>query len=387
MAVQDIPKPHDPKMEVPKPTPSLLGDMNEILVGYYTKPGPPNDPFKYFDTKGGDPRQAFETIGKKLPIEYYVHERERAKKMVEAFMDFAYKNGFSQGKESRNVKAVYWTAAKGSIEKASGMKAPSQGKGKNPTDILVEFNVPNGTSFLGNSAKSTKQAEGGIPFANPGIGTIGTELFGSSSELENIVKATEREMVRNAAMKKILPKNWMQLTNGGSGTKKKWQKANPAVNEIIKRDWGLLAISRVRDKVFDKIVGEDWDDITPWLIDFVGGTYLGPKFVKVTGRGTGPYSAALEEPEKNKKTNAIKKPYLWLETGGQTSIKFFDCETEKNVFNLRFKYESQPFSSNMKASGDSVGRETGYFESVSEDSKESAVKVGPKTKKRKCTRG
>ena len=387
MADQDIHKPHDPKMEVPKPTPSLLGDMNEILVGYYTKPGPPKDPFKFFDKKGGDPREAFETIGKKLPVEFYVHERERAKKMVEAFMDFAHKNGYSRGKTPKDVKAVYWTAAIGSIERASGMKAPSQGKGKNPTDILVEFNCSHGRSFLGNSAKSTKQAEGGIPFANPGIGTMGKELFGNNSALENIVKKTEREMVGNAAMKKMLPKDWTQLTNGASGTKKKWQKANPAVNEIIKRDWGLLAISRVRDKVFDKIVGEEWEDITPWLVDFVGGTYLGPKFVKVTGRGTGPYSAALEEPEKNKKTNAIKKPFLWLETGGQTSIKFFDSETGKNVFNLRFKYESQPFSSNMKASGDSVGKEQAYFESISEDPKENKVKTSSKPKKRKHTCG
>lgn len=384
MAAPDIPKPHDPSKEAAKPTQSLLGDMNEILVGYYTKPGPPNNPFMHFDSKGGNPREDFERIGKQLPMEFYIHERERAKKMVEAFMDFAYKNGYANSRNADSVKAVYWTAALGSIERASGMKAPSQGKGKNPTDVLVEFKTTKGRSFLGNSAKSTKQAEAGIPFANPGIGTMGSELFGSANALSSLIDKTEKEMVRDAAMKKVLPSNWSSMTGAA---KKKWQKANPAVNEIITKEWGLLAISRVRDKMFDKIVNEDWETITPWLVDFVGGTYLGPKFVKVTGRGTGPYSAALEEPEKNKKTNAIKKPFLWLETGGATSIKFYDSETGKNVFNLRFKFADRAFSSSVKASGDSVGREVGYFESISENKQEPKVKGKRTPKRRKKTNG
>ena len=54
MAVRDIPKPYEPKMEVANPPPSLLGDMNELLVGYYTKPGPANDPFKHLKNEGFD---------------------------------------------------------------------------------------------------------------------------------------------------------------------------------------------------------------------------------------------------------------------------------------------------------------------------------------------
>ena len=380
--VRDIPKPHDPKIKT-GPSSSLQGDINEILVGYYTKPGPPNDPFKYFSNKGADPRADFDQKAKKLPLDLYIHEQERAKKMVEAFMDYAYRNKYATSTDPRSVKAVYWTASDGMIEKASGMKAPSKGKGKNPTDILVEFNSQNGRSFLGNSAKSTKQAASGIPFANPGIGPLSSELFGNSSHLTNIVGKMERKMISDPKFRGILPKTWMSMTNQ---VKKKWQKENEAANVMIKEHYGGPTLGAVRDAVMNKMLSMPWEELTPWLVDFVGGDYMGPQFVKVTGRGLGPYTAALEVPENNKKTIGVRKSHVLLEPMGNTSIRVYDLDG-KEIFGIRMKYESQPFSSAIKISGDSVGKEAGYFESISEDPKEAKVKKPTSSGRKRKTKG
>ena len=383
MAVQDIPKPHDPKIQTKTSgVSSLLGDINEILVGYYTKPGPSNDPFKYFSNKGANPRDDFDKKSKLIPLDLYIHEQERAKKMVDAFMDYAHRNGYSKGKSPKDVKAVYWTAADGMIEKASGIRAPSKGKGKNPTDVLIEFDCAHGRSFLGNSAKSTKQSDSGIPFANPGVGTLSSELFGNPNHLPNIVKKMELKMIADKKFKTILPPIWSAMPNT---EKKKWQKSNQAANDMIKEFYGGPTLGAVRDAVMNKMLHMEWGDLTEWLVDFVGGTYLGPQFVKVTGRGLGPYSAALEVPEKNKKTIAVRKSNIFLEPMGNTSIRVYSLEG-KEIFGIRMKYENQPFSSAIKISGDSVGKEKGYFETISEDPKEPKMKMPSKVgaKKRTC---
>ena len=370
MVVHDIPKPSDPNVKTGGSS-NTKGNINEILVGYYTKPGPLSDPFMYFDKRGADPRPEFYKKAKELEPDLYIHEQERAKKMVEAFMDYAYANGYSKGKTAASVESVYWTAADGMIERASGIKAPSKGKGKNPTDILVEFKSTSGRMFLGNSAKSTKQAAAGIPFANPGIGTLSKELFGSSMYLPTIITKMEAKMMGDRKFKTILPKNWSSMSNV---VKKKWQKDNKDANDLIKEHYGGPTLGAVRDAVMNKMLAMPWESLSPWLIDFVGGEYYGPQFVKLTGRGTGPYSAALEVPENNKKTIAMGKSYVLLDAMGNTTIRVFDMDS-KPVFNIRMKYESQPFSSAIKVSGDSVGKDAGYFEQISDDASVGNIKT------------
>ena len=68
------------------------------------------------------------------------------------------------------VKNVYWTARPGfSFRNVVGVDVDQR---KNPTDVLVEFNLG---GFLGLSAKSTS-GKGDIGFKNPGVGTVDSDL-------------------------------------------------------------------------------------------------------------------------------------------------------------------------------------------------------------------
>ena len=394
-----IPKPTDKNKEKKNPGSDERGKVNEILLGYYLKPPTGNDPFYHFNNKAANPRSEFDKVAKLLPYSFYEHEDERARLQAAAFRNWAAKNGYAKSANASDVedKGVYWTAGPGQIAKAMGLPLdaiPSSGVGRNPTDILVKFKGGHGNSFLGNSAKSTGAADKDPPFYNFGLGDL-EKKFGKG--YFKVVKDKETAMIKK--MKAFLPKDWLTMTQS---QKENWYReiektakgSGPtaaAAKELRQQmaDLGLKAIKGCRDKLMNDLIQGDWGTVCLWLEDFVSASYKGPQYIKVTGRGTSPYSVALEVPEKNKKVLAVRKDYVELQEAGQVAFGVYDKDTGVNVFSIRFKWASRPFSSSMKGSGDSAGIAESYnAQTISDNSTVARVKGKvPNRKKHKSSCG
>jgi hypothetical protein len=394
-----IPKPTDQSKEKTKPSSDARGKVNEILLGYHLKPPAGNNPFSNFNNKAANPKLEFDKNAKLLPMEFYKHEDEKARLQAAAFRNWAVKNGYATSANPSAIEnqGIYWTAGKGQIAKAMGLSTdaiPSSGVGRNPTDVLVKFKGGHGHSFLGNSAKSTGAAEKDVPFYNFGLGDL-EKKFGKG--YFKVVENGEAAMIKKVGG--LLPKDWnrmsqaqkedwyrvLEKTRKGSG--RTAEAAQALKDEMY--DIGLKTIAGCRDRLMKDLIHGDWTTVCLWLEDFVSASYLGPQYIKVTGRGMSPYSVALEVPEKSKKVMAVRKDYVELLEMGQVAISVYDKDTAVNVFNIRFKWASRPFSSSMKGSGDSTGKAESYImQTISDNPQVSKVKgTSPNKMKHKSSCG
>jgi hypothetical protein len=467
------------------------------LFGYFLKPGPKDEPFKHFKQFSGNKvgttksaskeiQVAFERYAKAIKPVAYINEMGRAQAMADAFLDWAFHNGFAHSKKASDIGAIFWTAQSETMiqnvwkENAKNAKnftsVPTGGMGLNPTDVLVEFKCGKTDCFLGMSAKSTKKyAE--IPFTNPGIGTIADQLWSGSgmAVLDDTIDKGERSMVNSSKFGKVLDafvkvnypnSGWMQLTNkqkdnvykhidsgpghkeagkkkrkyptGGSNKERsarenkafqllyknfkgsintKGNKGNIKIAdasgsysylfyEAIKIKYGLPTIGKVRSAIMNRISDLDGDTIGSqigwqgFFMNFVGASAKGPHYIKCTGRGdlkvrgsffgAGGWASSVVAPtdKNNKKIIALKQFSIWMEESEWTS--FFVCATSpgggigNKLFKVRVKFESRPFSSTLKLSGDPVSLGVDNYVNISDqDSQKLPASWAPAKKKKK----
>lgn len=291
-------------------------DVNELLLGYYlagswNKFDSPNAARKQLELKQG-----------KITDTLFQEQDDRAKRMADATLMWAKKNGYS-GVVSR----VYWTARPGSLQKAvgsTGVVDPG-----NPTDILIKFSDG---KFLGISAKSTlRNTE--IGFKNPGMGTI-----------EKVHKANFSQ-VKDAVENKFIEKWGLSRV---ANTRKKEIRADKAISDDANverskllemlRDLMLYALNAMSQEDAKKHILNDWMD---------AGKAVYPMYIKVTGKKS---AVSIHNPLENSKIGALSKgPIKFSKVGGGAVGVTADG---KRIMKMRFKYVSQAMASSMKLSGD-----------------------------------
>jgi len=364
-----------------------LASVNEILCGWFLKPGSKSNPFQHFALSGVVKRN-FETYAKEMTVEEYRNELGRAQIMASAFLDWAVKNGYAHGTGVNNIKTIYWTAQGASnLTEVWGSHVPTGGSGANPTDTLVEFLCGRDNCMLGLSAKSTK-GYGEIPFTNPGLGTISQELFNSETFLERTyIGKLEQDMINdrnfgpklNMFSQMVFGKNWMELGKGQKNKVYKFIDRDPKHGDkefyqAIKDQWGSPVLGAIRDAILDKLLKMEWEEWSNWMNEFVGSKFKGPYYIKVTGRGDYTdtrkfrgFQAAIELPDLNKKVEGIKRSHVYLEPNdGFTSILVSNTDGV-NLFSIRCKWAERPFTSAIKFSGDPKYDNPHYYdEEISE---------------------
>ena len=293
-----------------------LADVNEIYTAYALN-----------NKKFPDPQSEaqFDKKLKLLSPEQANQQMGRAQAMAEQFLSWARSNGYS------GVKGVHWTARPGfSFRAVTGYDVDQR---KNPTDVLVEFA---GGKFLGLSAKSTK-GKGDIGFKNPGIGTVEKDL---GIKLKDIATKAGDEFAEKFGLSKSTATRKAEIRANPLIKKQADEEAGKVFNEM--RNVLLKKLNSMNDKQRKDYIVNSWIDASEELL---------PAYVKVTGRGTGgSYSASVEDPLNNPKLQAIRRDKITFEAVGNDSVGV--KAGAKKLLKMRFKYESEKFSSSLKMSGD-----------------------------------
>lgn len=304
--------------KTPATSNTVLSDINELLCGYFLNGG------KWYDTeaeKQHNMRRA------QVTKDQYMDAWGKAEVMAKEFVEWAKRNKYG-GK----IKKVVWTARPGSMSKAVGYEVDQR---KNPTDILVQFTTGPAKGFLGLSAKATK-GKGDIGFKNPGLGTI-----------EKSLKISLAPIVENNTQTAI---KRFKLSSSTSVRKQEIRK-KPTI-QAVTQAIGQEILSKLRDTLFKKLKSMQQKQLYEYIVqNWMDAEELLPPYVKVTGQGNkAPYQAKVDDPLNNPKLEALRKGPIKLEVNGVSSILV--SAGGKKIMKMRFKWESEPLASSMKASGD-----------------------------------
>jgi len=294
-----------------------VADVNEILLGYYLG----GSSWKKYDDPSSVQKQ-LELKKKKITAAQYDQQDDRAQRMAKETISWSKKNGYNG-----IVKKLYWTARKGSLQRAVG-KSGKVDSG-NPTDILIEFTDG---EFLGISAKSTlKNAE--IGFKNPGMGTVEKKL---KIELSDIKKESEAKFSEENDLPKAANARKKEI-RARDGMKPKADKVGSEVMAKM-RDIMIQRLVKMSDKEARTYIMSDWMDASDIVY---------PNYIKVTGKKGG---VSIENPLENSKIESMNKGNIKFMKVGNESIGV--TADNKKIMKMRFKYESQALASSMKLSGD-----------------------------------
>jgi hypothetical protein len=294
-----------------------IADVNEILLGYYCAGG---DWSAYEDSN--NVKRQYESKVQKLADEQVEQQDDRAKRMARETLKWAKSNGY-RGR----VAKVWWTARKGSLQRAVG-KTGRVDSG-NPTDTLLQFTSGD---FLGLSAKSTL-GETDIGFKNPGMGTIERLL---NIDLSSIKKQYEQNFID----KYDLPTS--------AKDRKKAIRADSEIKSAADEQRTKL-MNEMRDRLLSRLNSLSESDarehiVSNWLD---AAEIIYPSYIKVTGTRSG---VLIENPLENTKLEALNKGDIEFSAVGNDSVGV--TASGKKIMKMRFKYESQALASSMKMSGD-----------------------------------
>jgi hypothetical protein len=297
---------------------TILSDINEIYTGYVLNGN------KWYDVAA---RTQYEQRVKQAQPHEVADAEGKAAAMAVKFIDWAKANGYRLP-----VMGVWWTARPNSMSSAVGYPVDQK---KNPTDILIKFNVGPSNGFLGLSAKAT-QGKGDIGFKNPGLGTVDRSL-GMSMSLE--YKNQSDQTVKKFSLPEA------------ASARKAYIRENPGVKKQTE-EIGVKILAAMRDELLIRLNKFKQPDLIKYLLsDWMDAEILKPPYIKVTGQGNKPpYSAVAMDPVNNEKLNALGKYAITLEAVGNESIGV--KAGEKKIMKIRFKFESEKMASSVKLSGD-----------------------------------
>jgi len=294
-----------------------IADVNEILLGYYCAGG---DWSAYEDSN--NVKRQYESKVQKLTGEQVEQQDDRAKRMARETLKWAKSNGY-RGR----VAKVWWTARKGSLQRAVG-KTGRVDSG-NPTDTLLQFTSGD---FLGLSAKSTL-GETDIGFKNPGMGTI--------ERLLNIdLSSIKTQYEQNFIDKYDLPTS--------AKDRKKAIRADSEIKSAADEQRTEL-MNEMRDRLLSRLNSLSESDAREHIVGnwLDAAEIIYPSYIKVTGTRSG---VLIENPLENTKLEALNKGDIEFSAVGNDSVGV--TASGKKIMKMRFKYESQALASSMKMSGD-----------------------------------
>jgi len=299
---------------------TVLSDINEIMTGYFLAG-------KDWKMIGNEAKAQYNMRAKQATADEVADATAKAEAMAKEFLKWAKAN-----KYNGRITGVWWTARPGSMKAAVGYEVDQR---KNPTDILVKFSSGPADGFLGLSAKAT-QGQGDIGFKNPGVGTVDKALRLSlaeeySKKLQETIKAFS------------LPE--------GANERKAYIRANPGVKEKTEQI-GIDLLQQMRDIMLAKLSSMSQEELLKYILaDWMDAEVIKPPYIKVTGMGSKPpYTAAVMDPVKNDKLDALASYEIVLEKVGNESIGI--CAGKKRIMKMRFKFESEKMASSLKMSGD-----------------------------------
>jgi hypothetical protein len=299
---------------------TVLSDINEIMTGYFLAG-------KDWNMIGADARAQYNARAKQAEANEIADATAKAEAMAKEFLKWARAN-----KYTGRITGVWWTARPGSMKAAVGYDVDQR---KNPTDILVKFSSGPADGFLGLSAKAT-QGQGDIGFKNPGVGTVDKALGLSlgdeyAKKLQETIKAFS------------LPE--------GANERKAYIRANPGVKEKTEQI-GVELLQKMRGIMLKKLESFSQEKLLKYILsDWMDAEVIKPPYIKVTGMGSKPpYTAAVMDPVKNDKLDALGSYEIVLEKVGNESIGI--CAGKKRIMKMRFKFESEKMASSLKMSGD-----------------------------------
>jgi len=312
----------------PKPANCIAAEVNEILLGYYCGGGN----WDIYGDQTSEVQAALEKRKKQLTLEQYDDQDGRAAKMAEASLSWA---------PSRSPGQVWWTARPNVLSQATGVDTLSR---KNPTDVLLKFGED---CFLGISAKSTKGG-GDIGFKNPGPGRLGEQIGLDMSSIRKRQESKSREGLDFGDATTVSERKQYLKSIGASSENPKTQKYYDAGTEVL---------TTLRDALLDFYLDMGIDDLKEhFLEEWVDAGDVFPRYIKVTGHGTGgKYSATVTDPIKNGKVKKLSSAeHIELKPAGSNSIVVWagTGTDASKIFRIRFKWESMPLASSVKMSGD-----------------------------------
>lgn len=294
-----------------------IADVNELLLGYYCG----NETWSIYDDSANVEKQ-FITKSEKLTEQQLEQQNDRARRMASETLKWAQANGY----KGRVIK-IYWTARKGSLQKAVG-KSGIVDRG-NPTDTLLEFSSG---MFLGISAKSTL-GETDIGFKNPGMGTI-----------EKLLQ------IDLASIKQKYEENFSKVyeLSSSSSVRKKEIRADSKISSAANIE-RTKVLNEMRDRLLSELNRLSEADAREHIINtwLDAGEIIYPPYIKVTGTKS---NVLIENPLQNPKIEALSKGNIEFSAVGNDSVGV--TASGKRILKMRFKYESQALASSMKMSGD-----------------------------------
>ncbi len=298
-----------------RPTASntTLSDLNELLIGYLLNKE------QWFSVEA---KRQHDKRVREVTQEQYTDIVFKSEAMVEEFLKTARSFGFKG-----DAKEIYWTARKNDLSKAVGYEVD---QAKNPTDILVRFFDGPNEGFLGISAKVSKTNKD-VAFKNLGIGTIDKLLK------SNLAQQADKEKKAFLKAQKGLP------TTG--------PKAKKLLADLTTLH-GTMILEKLRDSMFKTLNKMQQDDLYKFIIrDVLNADGAVPKYVKVTGVFVAQkYAARVENPNKNKKTEALLKNKIKLSKVGTSGV-LVKAGSEK-IVRLRIKWNSGAIVSSLTVTSD-----------------------------------
>ena len=296
---------------------TLGADVNEIHLAYLLNGNSFPD---------SESQQQIQRRSASLSEQVVEWQKGRAEAMYTKFVTFATQKGYGSPVGS------YWTARPGfSFRDIIGLDVNQR---LNPTDVLVRLS---GTpQFYGISAKSTVSGSAG--FKNPGVGTIDRYL---GSDIKSIATGYVDQIVERYD----LPST--------ASARKVFLNSNPGTKRLVMDNFGSPCLSAMRDSYMGILNGlPDQRKIeffaTEWLNE--DPNILRLPYVKITGSGTGPYSANLYDPIASSKVRHLIAGPIVLENVGVDAVGV--RANQQKIFKMRFKFESTQLASSLKMSGD-----------------------------------
>ena len=300
------------------PSPVSVGaDVNEIFFGYYLT----NDWNDFKNSK--KIQQELDERSKRISTTEVINQKGRAKEMAKVTLEWMKNNGYP-GKIVRK----WWPKQNSDmISQAIGYEVDLD---KNPLDILIQTD---GEKFLGLSAKSTK-GSGRIPFKNPGLGTI-------ESNLELKLKHHYEDEVKKMLIKfPELPKTNTERKKAFKEDRKFYEK------NIQKSIFVQHTFERIRDDIYDKLVTLSQKKLCEYIKNnWMDAGFVQPPYIIVTGRGTdNEFTADVREP------GELNIQNLTIEKVDWDKIRIFT--KRKKLLDMRVKFESNQMATSIKFSGE-----------------------------------
>lgn len=290
-----------------------------------------------------DPVRKIKNIALRISREEFDNQVCRAKQIVDNVKQWLCDNDYPQ-----EINAIYWTADPDDLSKITGINIE---KGKNPSDVLIEFKLEDGgVKLLGLSIKSREESSVNN-FINTGI-TDAMKNLGILEETEiDIINGKERAFVSQNFQ--FISEYYDTKFKSRSEAKKynaHIQITNPNLYQELK-EIGNTFLECQRDRIFDRLNEFENEEAKQYLLEEWLRVGIYPGYIICAAiRSKDGLRIEITDPRKDQNTLNICRGEISFQKHGSTSIRVFAGECY--IFSIRLKWDRRPFSSSVKFSGE-----------------------------------